>query len=168
MAKVKAKSKKKNNALTKTEKKLLLTPNEELFVFYLLSGDSRRVAYKKAYPNCGAADNVIDVKAYQVFNRDKVRIRYEEGRKELAKRRLDEAIAKGQKAEIELERIAYGDEEYDDYYKGEHYTRKPTINERMKAIIELRKDYGEIVRAQAEADAQYAENSVDLTIEVYE
>ncbi len=162
------KNKSNKSALTKEEKSLMLTPNEEMFVFYLLEGDSRRRAYKKAYPNCNAADNVIDVKAYKVFNRDKVRIRYNTLRKELARERLDEAIIKGRKAQKAIEEIAYGGKTFFDYYKGEKFEREPNISERLRALSELSKDYNEIIKAEAMADAQNADDKIDIKIEVVE
>lgn len=163
-----AAKKPKNSGLTKEEQKLKLTPNEEMFVYYLIQGDSRRLAYKKAYPNCNASDSVVDVKAYNVFNRDKVRIRYNTWRQELAKQRLDEAIILGKKAEAELLDIAFGNKKFTEIVKGEEVERYPTIGERLRALIELRKDYGEIVRAQAEADANAEAGSLEVKIEVVE
>ena len=161
------KSKDKNSKPTKSEKKLMLTPNEEAFIFYLLEGDSRRRAYIKAYPNCNAADNVIDVKAYKVFNRDKVRIRYNELRQELSRQRLDEAIIKGKKAQKAIEDIAYGNKKFTDFYKGEKFEREPNISERLRALSELSKDYNEIIKAEAEAQAQTTED-IKLSIKVIE
>lgn len=162
------KKKSAKNGLSNEEKSLLLTPNEEMFVFYLLEGDSRRRAYKKAYPNCNAADNVIDVKAYKVFNRDKVRIRYNTLRKEIARERLDEAIIKGRKAQKAIEEIAYGSKTFSDYYKGEKFQREPNISERLRALSELSKDYNEIIKAEAVAEAQSSDDKIDLKIEVIE
>ena len=53
-----------------------LTKNEEKYVQCLLKDMSQRVAYRAAYPNCKASDEVVDVKASQLLAKDKVRIRY--------------------------------------------------------------------------------------------
>ena len=157
----------KISGLTAQEKKMILTPNEEDFVFYLLEGDSRRRAYKKAYPNCNADDRVVDVKAYKVFNRDRVRIRYETGLEEIRRQRLQEAIVRGKKADEELEKIAYGLEKYPAYdFTGNEYERFPSIGQRLKAMEILKKDSTEIIKTQAAKEENLNEGSVDINIKV--
>lgn len=157
----------KMGELTAQEKRLILTPNEEDFVFYLLEGDSRRRAYKKAYPNCNADDRVVDVKAYKVFNRDRVRIRYEEGLEEIRRQRLQEAIVRGKRADDELEKIAYGLEKYPAYdFTGNEYERFPSIGQRLKAMEILKKDSTEIIKAQAAKEESLNDSSVDINIKV--
>ncbi|MDY2883838.1 MAG: hypothetical protein SOT71_14420 [Romboutsia timonensis] len=54
-----------------------LTTKEEIFVQRLIEGDSQRSAYKFAY-NCEKMkDESIDVKASNLFKKDKIRLRYE-------------------------------------------------------------------------------------------
>ena len=60
-----------------------LTTKEEVFVQRLIEGDSQRSAYKFAY-NCEKMkDESIDVKASNLFKKDKIRLRYEELKNEL-------------------------------------------------------------------------------------
>lgn len=60
-----------------------LTTKEEMFVQRLIEGDSQRSAYKFAY-NCEKMkDESIDVKASNLFKKDKIRLRYEELKNEL-------------------------------------------------------------------------------------
>lgn len=60
-----------------------LTTKEEIFVQRLIEGDSQRSAYKFAY-NCEKMkDKSIDVKASNLFKKDKIRLRYEELKNEL-------------------------------------------------------------------------------------
>ena len=55
-----------------------LTIKQEIFVQRLIEGYSQREAYKFAY-NCeNMKDESIDVKASNLFKKDKIRLRYEE------------------------------------------------------------------------------------------
>ena len=163
------KNKRQNSGMSKKEKELLLTPNQESFVFYLLEGYTRRRAYKMAYPNCKAEDRVVDVKAYELFHSDKVRVRYEEGRKEIANRRLEEAVIKGQKANEELERIAYGEIKIIEIDKdGNKLEKEMPYSLRLAALKELRKDYGEIVKIQAMENSALSESELNVNIKVLE
>ena len=181
MAKTKAKSSgaKKNNLtqLSKEEQKLVLTPNQELFVFYLSEGDSQRLAYKKAYPNCEAADHVIDVKASLLFKKDKVRIRYYTLMDEKSKERQRKAFHRAEKATSKLEAIAEGEEKfpvYDDKGRplrdenGNIIKVEASVGQRISCWKEIRKEAVEIMKVQAEAEAQGADTHIDLQIEVFE
>lgn len=64
-----------------------LTPKQERFIQNIVSGMSQREAYKEAY-NAKYKDEAIDSKACNLFNQDKVQIRY----KELMYQLEDEAI----------------------------------------------------------------------------
>ena len=56
----------------------ILTTKEEIFVQCLVEKKSQREAYKFAY-NCeNMKDESIDVKASNLFKKDKIRLRYEE------------------------------------------------------------------------------------------
>ena len=55
-----------------------LTPKQEKFIQGVVSGLSQREAYKQAYNAANMKDNTIDRKAYELFNKDYVRARYEE------------------------------------------------------------------------------------------
>lgn len=56
----------------------MLTKNQEKFIEEIIKGSSQRAAYRAAYPSCKASDKTVDVKASNLFSRDKVRIRYQE------------------------------------------------------------------------------------------
>ena len=62
------------------------------FVTFLVAGDSQRQAYRKAYPKNKSSDKTIDVKASNLFKRDKVRVRYEILMSEIAERCEEKAI----------------------------------------------------------------------------
>lgn len=63
-----------------------LTLKQEIFVQKLIEGCSQREAYKFAYDAEKMKDNTIDRKAYELFNKDYIRARYEELKKELKER----------------------------------------------------------------------------------
>lgn len=67
-----------------------LTAKEELFTSLMISGEySQRKAYREAFPHTVKwKDATVDVKASQLFNKDKVQIRY----KELMRKHQDKAI----------------------------------------------------------------------------
>jgi len=178
MAKTKPKEKSKEEAyISAAEKKLLLTPNQELFVFYLSEGDSQRLAYKKAYPDCKAADHIVDAKASHLFKKDKVRARYYILMDEKKKERQRKAFHRAEKATNKLEAIADGTEKfpvYDDKgcplkdENGKIIKVEASVGQRISCWKEIRKEAVEIMKVQAEADAQYADNHIELSIEVYE
>ena len=60
-----------------------LTTKQEIFVQRLIEGCSQREAYKFAYNAENMKDNTIDRKAYELFNKDYIRARYEELKEEL-------------------------------------------------------------------------------------
>ncbi len=161
--------KNKKSAENKKTSSMVLTPNEEMFVFYLLAGDSRRRAYIKAYPNCKANERVVDVKAYKVFHRDRVRIRYEEGLKELRQRRMQDAVVQGEKAAKELDNIAYGNKKYAHYDGfGKRSEREPTVAQRLKALEILKKGSDELLKIQAAEDAGIGESKLEIVLKVEE
>ena len=55
-----------------------LTPKQEKFIQGVVSGLSQREAYKQAYNAAKMKDNTIDRKAYELFNKDYIRARYNE------------------------------------------------------------------------------------------
>ena len=59
-----------------------LNIKQEKFIQGIIRGLSQRQAYKEAY-EVNYDDNAIDIKASQLFNKDKVQIRYKELIKEL-------------------------------------------------------------------------------------
>ena len=63
-----------------------LTTKQEIFVQRLIEGYSQREAYKFAF-NCNKMkDSTIDVRACELFNNSKVKVRYEELKQELKER----------------------------------------------------------------------------------
>ena len=152
------------------EKKDNLTPRQDSFAFYLAEGLSQREAYKRAYINCKLSDRNIDSKACALFKMGKVRARYEEYLQEKRRARLRDAIVKGEKAEKELEKIAYGTATYPVYNNktGKKEEREPTISQRIEALKELRKDNSEILKAQAAADSGANEIVVEFKLKVVE
>jgi phage terminase small subunit len=62
---------------------LMLTTKQEIFVQKLIEGCSQRESYKFAYDAEKMKDNTIDRKAYELFNKDYIRARYEELKNEL-------------------------------------------------------------------------------------
>lgn len=65
---------------------LSLTPKQEMFINKLIEGYSQREAYKLSYNAENMKDNTIDRKAYELFNKDYMRARYEELKEELKER----------------------------------------------------------------------------------
>lgn len=63
-----------------------LTPKQEMFINKLIEGYSQREAYKLSYNAENMKDNTIDRKAYELFNKDYMRARYEELKEELKER----------------------------------------------------------------------------------
>lgn len=61
----------------------MLTTKQEIFVQKLIEGCSQRESYKFAYDAEKMKDNTIDRKAYELFNKDYIRARYEELKNEL-------------------------------------------------------------------------------------
>lgn len=55
-----------------------LTPKQELFVQWIISGLSQRQAYRQAYKAEKMSDAVVDNKASAIFNKGEVRVRYRE------------------------------------------------------------------------------------------
>lgn len=64
--------------MAKQEAKERLTPNQEEFVMNLISGDTQREAYKKAFSCVNQKDSTIDAKASKLFAMAKVKQRYKE------------------------------------------------------------------------------------------
>ncbi len=118
---------------------------EEEFINYLISGDSQRQAFIKAFPASKEwKPNTIDSKASLLFK--KVRDRYEEllaeSKKEIEKKSIMSAIERREwltkviNGEIK-ETILVGSEEVP--------AKTPTLNDKMKAMDILNKMDGEYV-----------------------
>lgn len=55
-----------------------LTPKQERYIQNIVSGMSQRQAYKEAYNAENMTDETIDVRACELFNDSKIRVRYQE------------------------------------------------------------------------------------------
>lgn len=87
-----------------------LTENQEKFVHELIKGKSQREAYREAYPKSNKwKDNVVDVKASELFKIGKVLVRYNEIHDRLIKEAEDECIVDAKKVLNELAYIAFAD-----------------------------------------------------------
>ena len=71
-----------------------LTPKEEKFTLNILNGMSQRQAYKDAYDAENMKDESIDVKACNLFNSNKIRLRYNELLEEMKDKFIMTASAK--------------------------------------------------------------------------
>ena len=63
-----------------------LTTKQEIFVQRLIEGYSQRESYRFAYNCSKMKDSTIDVRACELFNNSKVKVRYEELKQELKER----------------------------------------------------------------------------------
>ena len=63
-----------------------LTTKQEIFVQKLIEGYSQRESYRFAYNCSKMKDSTIDVRACELFNDSKVKVRYEELKQELKER----------------------------------------------------------------------------------
>ena len=63
-----------------------LTTKQEIFVQKLIEGYSQRESYRFAYNCSKMKDSTIDVRACELFNNSKVKVRYEELKQELKER----------------------------------------------------------------------------------
>lgn len=81
-----------------------LTPKQEKFIQNIVSGMSQREAYKNSYNAENMKDEVIDVKACELFNDGKVKVRYQE----LIDKLEDEAIMTAKQRMIWLSEVVKG------------------------------------------------------------
>lgn len=123
----------------------MLTPKQEKFIQNVVSGMSQREAYKKAY-NAKYNNNAIDIKASQLFNSDKVKVRYQE----LMKRLEDKAIMTAEERMIWLTKVVKGEMKEEvpvmtnDEEEGFTIKLAPTkIDTKLKALDTLNKMSGE-------------------------
>ncbi|MCE5227871.1 MAG: terminase small subunit [Porphyromonadaceae bacterium] len=86
-------------------KNATLTPKQETFTQGLFKGQSQREAYKEAFDTSRMNDNTIDVKACQLANTDKIRVRLAELQDELKERNMVTV----EKVLNELSHIAFDD-----------------------------------------------------------
>lgn len=134
-----------------------LTPKQEKFIQNIVSGMSQREAYKNSYNAENMKDEVIDVKACELFNDGKVKVRYQE----LMSKLEDEAIMTAKERMIWLSDVVKGKIKHTSYGgNGESYENEAYISDKLRAIDTLNKMSGEYI-TKVEADV----NS-DMTINI--
>ena len=116
-----------------------LNVKQEKFIQGIINGLSQRQAYKEAY-NANYDDNAIDIKASQLFNRDKVQIRYRELLKELE----DESIMSAQERMRYLTQIINNQQKEKGYTMfGQEYEKEANFKTKLDAIDILNKMSGD-------------------------
>ena len=131
-----------------------LTVKQEKFIQGIVKGLSQRQAYKEAY-NATYDDNAIDIKASQLFNSDKVQVRY----KELMQPLEDESIMSAKERMKGLSDVVRGNVKHISYGgNGEEYENEAYISDKLKAIDTLNKMSGEYVtKVDANIGVSYEE-----------
>ena len=120
----------------------MLTVKQEKFVQNLIKGMSQREAYKKAY-NARYKDEVIDVRACELFNSSKIQVRY----KELMDQLEDDSIMSAKERMKCLSEVVKNEQKETVYYqvngKSTPIERTADLNTKIKAIDTLNKMSGE-------------------------
>ena len=120
----------------------MLTVKQEKFVQNLIKGMSQREAYKKAY-NAKYKDEVIDVRACELFNSSKIQVRY----KELMDQLEDDSIMSAKERMKWLSEVVKNEQKETVYYqvngKSTPIERTADLNTKIKAIDTLNKMSGE-------------------------
>ncbi len=86
-----------------------LTDKQERFVQELIKGKTQREAYKTAYNCVKMKDTTIDVKACELFKKDKIKVRYNTIHDRLVKEAEDESIVTAKEVLRELKKIGFAD-----------------------------------------------------------
>lgn len=140
----------------------MLTPKQEKFIQNIIKGMSQREAYKDSY-NATYDDNAIDVKACELFNSDKVQVRY----KELMQQLEDTSIMSAKERmkwltdvikNIQRDDVYVRDNEGNETLIG---SKNADINTKLKAIDTLNKMSGEYI-TKIDADVN---SDVNINIE---
>lgn len=119
-----------------------LTAKQERFVQNIVSGMSQRQAYKEAYNAEKMKDETIDVRACELFNMSKIKVRYQE----LMEKLEDEAIMTARERMIWLSDVVKGKIKHTSYGgNGEEYENEAYISDKLRAIDTLNKMSGEYV-----------------------
>lgn len=144
----------------------MLNVQQEKFIQNIVKGMSQREAYKEAY-NATYDDKAIDVKACELFNSDKVQIRY----KELLKELEDKSIMSAKERmkwlsdvirDIQRDEIYVKNNEGDEVLMG---SKNADINTKIKALDTLNKMSGEyITKIDADVNSDVTIN-IELTDE---
>ena len=118
---------------------MALNIKQEKFIQNIIKGMSQREAYKDAY-NAKYKDEVIDVRACELFNSSKVQVRY----KEIMNQLEDKAIMSAKERIIWLSKVVKGDIKHTSYDgNGNSYENEAYISDKMKAIDIMNKMTGE-------------------------
>ena len=119
----------------------MLTIKQEKFIQNIVNGMSQRDAYKDAY-NAKYKDEVIDVRACELFKSSKVQVRYNE----LIKQLEDESIMSAKERMKWLSDVVNGKIKHTSYNSnGDAYENEAYISDKMKAIDILNKMDGQYV-----------------------
>lgn len=119
----------------------MLTIKQEKFIQNIVNGMSQREAYKDAY-NAKYKDEVIDVRACELFKSSKVQVRYDE----LIKQLEDESIMSAKERMKWLSDVVNGKIKHTSYNSnGDAYENEAYISDKMKAIDILNKMDGQYV-----------------------
>lgn len=126
---------------------MTLNIKQEKFIQNIVKGMSQREAYKDAY-NAKYKDEVIDVRACELFNSSKVQVRY----KEIMDQLEDKAIMSAKERMKWLTEVVKGIQTNTTYGEnGQAYDNEAYISDKMKAIDLLNKMDGQYVQ-KVEAD----------------
>lgn len=121
-----------------------LTPKQERFIQNIVSGMSQRQAYKDAYDAENMTDETIDVRACELFNSSKIKVRYQD----LISKLEDETIMTAIEKRRMLREMAMNKEN--------------SITDRIKAIDTDNKMAGEYI-TKVEADIN---SDININIEL--
>ena len=128
----------------------MLRPKQEKFIQNIINGMSQRQAYKDAY-NPKYKDEVIDIRASELFNSSKVQVRYQE----LLQKLEEESIMSAKERMKWLTKVIKGDIKHISYgSEGQEYENEAYISDKMKAIDILNKMSGEYI-TKVEADVDF-------------
>mgnify|MGYP004644389249 FL=1 len=116
----------------------MLNAKQEKFIQNIVKGMSQREAYKDAY-NPKYKDEVIDVRACELFNSSKVQVRYNE----LLKRLEDKAIMTAEERMKWLTKVINCDIKVKQEYDNEVKEYDPYMSDRLKALDMLNKMDGQ-------------------------
>lgn len=131
----------------------MLTIKQEKFIQNIVKGMSQREAYKNAY-SAKYKDEVIDVRACELFKSSKVQVRY----KELLNELKDETIMSAKERQIWLTKVINGEVKIKQEYDNEIKEYEPCMTDKLKALDILNKMDGQYVTK--------VKGDLDVTIEV--
>lgn len=120
-----------------------LTPKQEKFIQNIVSGMSQREAYKNSYSAENMKDEVIDVRACELFNDSKIKVRYQE----LIDKLEDEAIMTAKQRMVWLSEVVKGIQMEKEavFTDGDVIIKdvEANLNTKIKAVDTLNKMSGE-------------------------